>query len=213
MDPRHGEPPDDELVARARNGDLDAFGVLVARHQDLVFRVARRITRIDPDGARDLAQDAFLRAFRGLPQFRGDCPFVHWLLRILHNLVINRSQSKVYRLEQKSHSMFDTRPGHENDAPLEPADPTVVAPSVGIERREMRQLVEAALERIPDDFRNAVVLRDVEGLEYEAIAEILSLPIGTVRSRIHRGREALKEMVERALSGNSSRLRVQGGHA
>lgn len=207
------DPPDEDLVERFRNGDAGAFTALVVRHQDLVFRVVRRVARCDAATAEDLAQETFLRAFRGLPTFRGDCRFVHWILRIANNAIINRGTSMSARFERQVRSIHATRPGREDDPPYDPADAAATAPSAAIENRELKEVLETSLAKVPDEFRSAVVLRDVEGLEYEAIAEILSVPVGTVRSRIHRGREALKEIVTRALRGAEIGVRLEGGGA
>lgn len=193
-----GIPTDDEaLVDRARRGDADAFGALVLRHQDAVFRVVRRTSRVDPARAEDLAQETFLRAYRALDRFRGQCSFANWLFRIATNLTINRVTTVAARAERRAISLESSSRSGDREDPMDPADKTVRAPEASMEREELKQALDAALERLPDDFRVAVVLRDVEGLEYEAIAEVLEVPIGTVRSRLHRGREALREIVTR----------------
>lgn len=205
------DPPDEVLVERSRNGDMGAFSALVLRHQDLVFRVVRRVARVDAATAEDLAQETFLRAFKGLSSFRGDCRFVHWILRIATNAIINRGTSMSARFERQVRSIHVSRPGREDEAPYDPADATATSPSAALENLELKQVLETSLTRVPDEFRSAVVLRDVEGLDYEAIAEILAVPVGTVRSRIHRGREALKEIVTRALRGSQIEVRLEGG--
>jgi RNA polymerase sigma-70 factor, ECF subfamily len=207
------EPDDDVLVARSRQGDMNAFSELVVRYQDLVFRVVRRMSRMDAATAEDLAQETFLRAFRGLPQFRGECRFVHWLLRIAHNAVINRGTSMSTRFSRQVRSLDAPRPGREDDGSHDPHDVKAPAPSEALENSEMKGVLERALAEMPDDFRSAVVLCDVEGLEYEEIAQILSVPVGTVRSRIHRGREALKEIITRLMNRAPVHLRLEGGGA
>ncbi|MBI4882410.1 MAG: sigma-70 family RNA polymerase sigma factor [Planctomycetes bacterium] len=184
------------LVAKARSGDREAFGELVALHQDLVFRVVRRTSQVDAGTAEDLAQETFLRAFRALDSFRGECSFLHWLLRIASNLTINRAATAAVRAERRAVSL-DAPRAAEGEAGMDPADDTERGPAARMERLELIDALDKALQRLPEEFRAAVVLRDVEGLEYDAIAEVLSIPIGTVRSRLHRGREALREIVTR----------------
>ncbi len=205
--------PDELLLQKSRSGDVAAFGVLVDRYQDLVFRVVRRTARVNVETAEDLAQDTFLRAFRGLPQFRGECRFVHWLLRIAHNAVINRGTSMSVRFEQKMNSIHSSRTGHDDDRGMDPVDGLAESPAAGVERAELKEVLGRALERLPDEFRAAVVLRDIEGLEYEEISLILSVPLGTVRSRIHRGREALKDIVARAFKGARTGFELRGNEA
>lgn len=117
------------------------------------------------------------------------------------------------RFDRQVRSLHATRPGREDDAPYDPADDSAPNPSAALENRELKEVLDRSLAKVPDEFRSAVVLRDVEGLEYEAIAEILAVPVGTVRSRIHRGREALKEIVGRALRGAPIAMRLEGGGA
>jgi len=193
-----GKPSDDDaLVARARNGDADAFGDLVLRYQDAVFRVVRRTSRMDAARAEDLAQETFLRAYRALDRFRGQCSFANWLFRIATNLTINRVTTVAARAERRAVSLENPRRAGDREDSMDPADDKVRAPDAPMEREELKTALDAALARLPDDFRVAVVLRDIEGLEYEAIAEVLEVPIGTVRSRLHRGREALRDIVTR----------------
>lgn len=188
---------DDALVERARAGDHLAFGELVRRHQDAVYRVVRRTSRVDPARAEDLAQETFLRAYRALDRFRGQCSFAHWLFRIATNLTINRATTVAARAERRTVSLEAPMRSLDREQPMEVEDRVGPAPEASLEREELRAALERALSRIPDEFRAAVVLRDVEGLDYEAIADVLDIPIGTVRSRLHRGREALREIVTR----------------
>lgn len=191
---KHDDP---ELVTLARSGDRAAFGELVRRHQDAVYRVVRRTSRVDRDRAEDLAQETFLRAFQALDRFRGDCSFLHWLFRIATNLTINRVSTVAARAEAKATSLDAPRDAMDGEKTIEPADGRARAPDARMERGELRAVLARALDRLPEEFRAAVVLRDVEGLEYDSIAAVLEIPVGTVRSRLHRGREALREIVAR----------------
>jgi RNA polymerase sigma-70 factor (ECF subfamily) len=185
------------LVERARSGDREAFGDLVLLYQDAVYRIVRRTSQVDPSFAEDLAQETFLRAFRALDSFRGECSFAHWLFRIATNLTINRVTTVAARAERRAVSLDAPPTVRDGEERLDPADCGQPAPEARMERVELRNALDQALSRIPEEFRAAVVLRDVEGLDYDAIAEVLKVPIGTVRSRLHRGREALRDVVTR----------------
>jgi RNA polymerase sigma-70 factor (ECF subfamily) len=167
-------------VARARAGDLDAFGTLVNRHQHRLVNFVRLMMSSAPDrdAAEDVAQEAFLRAYRALGQFRGQSSFRTWLYQIASNVARTHSAKRRNRKEtQEPESAYARdRPSEEN-----------------VERRAIAhdQLRRALLE-LPDDWREALVLRDIEGLEYREIAELLKIPMGTVESRIFRGRQRLK---------------------
>ena len=174
--------PDDDvdLVARARAGDLDAFGTLVTRHQDRLVRFVRAMMSSAPDrdAAEDVAQEAFLRAYRALGQFRGQSSFRTWLYQIATNVARTHSAKRRDRKETQ-----------EPDAPHERDRPS----GENIERRVIaHDQLRRALAELPDDWREALVLRDIEGLEYKEIADLLKIPMGTVESRIFRGRQRLK---------------------
>lgn len=201
---------DEELVRCVLRGQRDAFGTLVSRHQDVVWRLVRRLAHADASAADDLAQDVFVRAFEALRTFRFECPFKHWILRIARNLTLNRVTTIAAKTERGMASLDAVRAT--DDAPsVDPADPNAERPSARIERDELKHALWRALAKLSIEFREAVLLRDVEGLDYEAIADVLELPIGTVRSRIHRGRETLKELLLRGagqtpFSGNADRV-------
>lgn len=168
-------PDDPTLLARARSGDLDAFDTLVRAHQDRVYTLTYRITGNHEDAA-DAAQDAFVKAYEGLPRFRGDAAFSTWLHRIAANAALD---------------LVRRRPAASPvELPLN--HPAPGGPESEAARREVNRRVQAALAVLPVDFRIAVVLRDLQGLSYEEVARILRVPIGTVRSRISRGREILR---------------------
>jgi RNA polymerase sigma-70 factor (ECF subfamily) len=169
-------PDDDQvLIARARAGDLEAFETLVRVHQDRIYNLAYRITGNHEDAA-DAAQEAFVRAFQGLARFRQDAAFGTWLHRIATNAALD---------------LVRRRPAV---SPIElPADLSAPGgPEQEASRREISRRVQAALGAVPVEFRAAVVLRDLQGFAYEDIARVLQVPIGTVRSRISRGRDALR---------------------
>lgn len=191
-----GKTDETEWVARARGGEREAFSQLVVLHQDAVYRVVRRTSAVDEALAEDLAQETFLRAWRALASFRGDSSFLHWLLTIATNLTINRRSTVAAKAERRALSL--DRPGPAGTAErIDPVDARQPAPAARALGGELKAALARALERLPEEFRAAVVLRDVEGLEYDAIAAVLAVPIGTVRSRIHRGRDQLREILTR----------------
>ncbi len=180
---------DVELVQRARQGDLDAFNALVEAYQRQVYRVAYRLVG-DPDLAEDVAQETFLSAWKGLSRFRGGS-FRAWILQIAANAARDLLRRQ-RRRPALSLDAFETPPPNQ---PL-PAR-TSSSPEAAALSGELAACLEAALRELPEPFRAAVILRDVEGLTYQEIAQILDVPLGTVRSRIARGRLALREAVRR----------------
>lgn len=185
---RHLERADDrELVERARLGQGAAFGELVRRYRDEVFRVVRCTASLDPHRVEDAAQEVFLRAWRGLEGFRGDASFRTWLLRI----AVNTTLKEVEKIRNRPPPPRGADP---LEGPREPVDDGA-PPWARLLDEERLRAVREALARLDEVFRTAVVLRDVDGLSYEEISEILGVPVGTVRSRIHRGRREIRRMI------------------
>lgn len=182
------EPTEVELVRRAQRGEPTAFAALVCRYQDRVFNTCYRLCHNHAD-ALDLTQSAFLKALEALHTFDGRSRFYTWLFRIAVNLTLSHRRSR-----RRAYTSLEQRHG-EGRSGGAPADPRTVGVSADIEQKEHRRQVEAALERLDDEFRVAVVLKDIEGLDYSTIAEILNVPIGTVKSRIHRGRLMLRDLL------------------
>jgi len=178
---------DRELVAAAGRGDIAAFEKLVQRHQTRLVGYLRGLTNSESD-AEDLAQDAFLRAYRSLKGFRGTSSFRTWLYQIATNVFRNWLEKRRNQAPVNAGSIDAPPPGM--DEPVEP---------MGEEHPEARHLqrdaIDRALAQLPGDQREAVLLRDVEGFEYREIAEQLGVPLGTVESRIFRGRARLKELL------------------
>ncbi|QVL50546.1 MAG: RNA polymerase sigma factor RpoE [Thiocapsa sp.] len=176
---------DQELVARAQNGDKRAFDLLVLKYQQKVANLISRYIR-DPSEVMDVSQDAFLKAYRALPAFRGESAFYTWLYRIAVNTV-------------KNHLVAQGRrpPGDDVEAEVaEQMDMGVRLRDTGTPERlaltdEIAQTVQRALDDLPEDLRTAIVLRELEGMSYEEIATAMACPIGTVRSRIFRARDAI----------------------
>jgi len=177
--PIGGDPSDERLVQRFRDGDADAFGTLVARHRDRVYRVCLRVTG-DAEEALDASQEAFLSALRNLDRFRGEAAFTTWIHRIAVNASYDRMRARARA--PMLHAVGDDDGPTPEPGPSIPdhADAVADATDVG-----------AALALVPEEFRAALVLADVEDLPYEEISAILEVPVGTVKSRVHRGRVAL----------------------
>lgn len=171
---------DDEryLIKRSCAGDVGAFEALVLAHQDRVYNLAYRITGNHEDAA-DAAQDAFVRAYQALPRFRGESSLSTWLHRIATNAALDlvRRRPDVPPVELPA-----DQPAHDD-------------PAAEVHSREVNRRVHAAVGRLPAEYRVVVVLRDFQGLAYEEIAKVLQIPVGTVRSRLSRGREALRGLL------------------
>ncbi len=189
---------DAQLVERAVAGDHRAYELLVIKYQRRIERLIGRMVR-DVDLVQDIAQETFIRAWRALHQFRGDAQFYTWLYRI----AVNTAKKSLMELkrdpvitEAALHSADedDETSRHENALTSESTPETELA------AREIAEAVNAAMEALPDDLRQAVTLREIEGLSYEEIAEAMNCPIGTVRSRIFRAREAISARVKPLLS-------------
>lgn len=170
--------PDRELIAACRIGDRQAFNELVRHHKGRVYTIAVRLLE-DYHEAEDIAQETFFKAYEGIAAFRGDAKFSTWLYRICYNLCLNY-------LERKKRN-----PGHDS-LPETLADPVASLPEQLI-AQERRGFVQQALACLTPEFREVVVLYYTGQLSYEEIATLQELPIGTVRSRLHRGRQELKE--------------------
>jgi len=185
------ERTDEELLDSARAGDEEAFGAFVRRHTATVHRwMARAVGEGDAD---DMTQDVFLKAYRGLPRFRGEAPPRAWLASIADNAVKNRYRSRS-RFRRIFAGSSDARPE------LDPAE-TAAGPEDDARAGESRRLVAEALKSLEPEFRMPVVLRDLEEWSYEEIAVSLAVPVGTVKSRIARGRGRLKEILTPLITG------------
>jgi RNA polymerase sigma-70 factor, ECF subfamily len=173
---------DEGLVERTLQGELSAFEELVERHRDVVFRTAARI--VGPDEAEDVTQDAFLRAFHRLEQYRGTAAFRTWLLQIAQNAALNT----LARARRRP-----IEPGSEPDD-VPDRDPAR-HPATRLERRERQERLERKLVSLRPEYRSLLVLRDLEGLSYTEIADVLDMPLGSVKGRLHRARGALIELL------------------
>lgn len=182
------EDSDGDLIDLAREGDLDAFNFLVDRYQRPVYSVAIRYMR-SPDLADDVTQDTFIRAYNALETFRNEDGkgFRSWLLRIASNRALDVLRASARRPADSLEAMLD----NENSA-WSPEDPAET-PDERADRRAVRLEIEHALGELREDQRLVVILFDIEGYSYEEIAEIAGVAVGTVKSRLHRGRARLRE--------------------
>ena len=176
---------DHRLIAECLNGDTAAFGALVRRYQDRLYNTAYRLVG-NAEDAQDVVQEAFLSAYQSLGNFKGDSLFFTWLYRIAVNTAISlkRKQRAVLRID--------------GGPAAEPLDPSELSrPGHALEQAEQGQRVQWALSRLSPEHRAVLVLKDMEGQKYETIADALGVPIGTVRSRLHRARLELRELLEK----------------
>ncbi len=182
---------DHELLERCRAGDEEAFDDLVRRHQQRAFNVAFQVLR-DREDATEVAQDAFVRIYRSVNNFRGDCEFTTWLHQIVVNLARNKHRWWKRRGRQSGVSLDSPVEMGDGEAPMQIAA-SGDAPDVEMVKAEFVELLSRRMEELPRKLREVLVLRNVENLSYEEIAVVLDCSIGTVKSRIARAREALRE--------------------
>ncbi|PID46904.1 MAG: RNA polymerase sigma factor RpoE [Proteobacteria bacterium] len=182
-----GNQTDLELVKRVQSGDKSAFDVLVLKYQQKVINLVNRYLH-DPHIAMDVAQEAFIKAYRGLGNFRGDSAFYTWLYRISINTAKNHLVSKSRRMPDSDIDAQDAEQYGSADALREFA-----TPEREVLKDEIHATVMNAISALPDDLRTAITLRELEAMSYEEIAEAMECPIGTVRSRIFRAREAIEK--------------------
>ncbi len=183
---------DSALVARARLGDQRAFEMLVVKYQRRIERLIARMVR-DVDLVQDIAQESFIRAYRALPQFRGDSAFYTWLYRI----AVNTAKKALVELKRdplvtESALRGDTEDDDETSRTGRELSHGET-PDALLASKEIAQTVNAAIEALSEDLRQAITLREIEGLSYEEIASLMDCPIGTVRSRIFRARESIAQ--------------------
>jgi len=188
------------LVRRVQAGDKGAFDLLVLKYQHKVVKLVMRYLK-DPTEAEDVAQEAFIKAYRALPQFRGDSAFYTWLYRIAINTAKNALVSR-----DRSPVAYEINMAGDEDAPdlsnrlRDPDTPEGLALT-----EEIRSIVTAAIDALPEDLRTAIVLRELDGMSYEEIAAAMDCPVGTVRSRIFRAREAIDRRLREVFEGGLGR--------
>src|SRR5271163_657761 len=193
------------LVRRVQRGERGAYDLLVLKYQHKVVKLVMRYLR-DPADAEDVAQEAFIKAYRALPQFRGDSAFYTWLYRIAintaKNAVVSRDRSPIeYDLDRNN-----TDESYDMQGRMKDPD----TPEGLVLTDEIRSTVNSAIEALPEDLRTAIVLRELEGLSYEEIAATMDCPVGTVRSRIFRAREAIDRRLREVFEGGLGRTEDMG---
>lgn len=188
---------DQQLVARAQSGDKLAFGLLVEKYQRKLARLLSRFIR-DPAEVEDVTQEAFIKAYRALPAFRGDSAFYTWLYRIGINTAKNYLMAMGRRAPTSTEVEAEDAEGFDEGEQLR----DINTPESVLLSNEIAATVNSTIERLPEELRTAIQMREIEGMSYEDIAKAMNCPIGTVRSRIFRAREAIAEQL-RPLLGTS----------
>ena len=195
MTEKKTEPTDQQLVVRVQKGDKRAFDLLVLKYQYKVHAIVARFIR-DRDEVKDVVQEAFIKAYRALPKFRGDSQFYTWLYRIAVNTA-------------KNYLVARSRRPPSSDVDLEDAEyysgseqlKDFGTPENQLFRDQLEEVINQAIIELPEDLRTAVTLREYEGLSYEDIAAVMNCPVGTIRSRIFRGRESIDVRVLELIGG------------
>ncbi len=189
-----------QLVERVQRGDKRAFDLLVAKYQRKLFRLLSRLIR-DQAEIEDVAQEAFIKAYRALPNFRGESAFYTWLYRIAINTAKNHLVAQGRRAPTQTEAEIEDAENFDDGDALRTED----TPDRMLLSKQVAEAVNRVIERLPEDLRTAIVLRELEGLSYEEIAASMNCPIGTVRSRIFRAREAVAEELRPLLETNRDR--------
>jgi RNA polymerase sigma-70 factor (ECF subfamily) len=182
---KYSEQLDEDLVLRVQQGDKSAYDFLVIKYQHRIIQLVNRYVK-DPSEAQDVAQEAFIKAYRALGNFRGDSAFYTWLYRIAintaKNYLVSRSRrSSDYHVDIQDAETFENAPQLQG----------METPERLLLNQEIIDTIKAAIEKLPEEMRTAIMLREFEGMSYEEIAQAMDCPVGTVRSRIFRAREAI----------------------
>jgi len=180
---------DHQLIAECLQGDPTAFGVLVRRHQDRLFHTVYRMVG-NAEDAQDVVQEAFLNAYQSLDGFKGDSLFFTWLYRIAVNTAIS--------FKRKQRLILSLDVGRNGDHAIDPHDPSDMSrPGHALEQVEQERRIQLALSRLSPEHRAVLIMKDMEGQKYEVMADVLQVPIGTIRSRLHRARLELRDLLEK----------------
>ncbi len=184
---RNNAEADHELVLKVQQGDKSAFDLLVIKYQHRIIQLVNRYIK-DPSEAQDVAQEAFIKAYRALGNFRGDSAFYTWLYRISINTAKNYLVSR-----NRRHSDYHVDVQDAEQVGNAPQLQGMETPDELLQNDEIISVINAAIEQLPEDMKTAIILREFEGMSYEEIAQAMECPVGTVRSRIFRAREAIDE--------------------
>ncbi|OPY58815.1 MAG: ECF RNA polymerase sigma-E factor [Pelotomaculum sp. PtaU1.Bin035] len=197
------QPSDEVLIEKSKNGDMEAFEQLVRRYENKVYTVAYRFLGNHAD-ASDLAQDTFLRLYQALPGFRGESSFMTWLYRITANACRDE-----IRRQQRCHVVsLDNETVKNGNHVISRISGSILSPEEEVERIEFNNTIQQCISSLSEEHRLILVMREVQGLSYEEIAEVMKCSLGTVKSRLSRARQAFKEKFDhrRELFGRDSRL-------
>jgi RNA polymerase sigma-70 factor (ECF subfamily) len=184
------EDPDAAMVAAVLDGDPEAYRVLVERYERRIYHVVYGMVR-SPEDAKDLAQDAFIKAFQNLHRFRLESKFYTWLCRIAMNVAIDHLRKQKHR----RHSEFDDSRGGSEGAQVVRLHSAKDDPAANVARSQLNKTIMDAVETLPDDQKQVLILRELEDMPYKEIAEVLGIPEGTVMSRLYYARRRLQEML------------------
>ena len=190
---------DSYLVERTLDGDVAGYEKLVTRYQNKIMGYVGRMTNGDREEAEDITQEAFIKAYRNLDSFRGQASFSTWLYKIATNLCIDRARTRKRR-PQQAYSLDEPFDKEEDSGGREIAD-LRFEPSKGVERDELRTLVRQTVSEMPEKQRQVLIMCDLQGMAYENIAEVLNIPLGTVKSRIFHARADLARRLKPYMSG------------
>ena len=191
---------DQALVERVQSGDKQAYGLLVSKYQRKLMRLLSRLIR-DPAEVEDVAQETFIKAYRALPNFRGDSAFYTWLYRIGVNTAKNWLVANGRRTPPSTDIDSEEAELYAEGDLLRHSD----TPEHMMMSKQIADTVNSAMQKLPDDLRTAITLREIEGLSYEEIAQAMDCPIGTVRSRIFRARDAIADKLKNLLDASPDR--------
>ncbi len=191
---------DQQLVERAQRGDKQAFELLVVKYQRKLARLLSRYVR-DASEVEDVTQEAFIKAYRALPTFRGDSAFYTWLYRI----GINTAKNYLVALGRRAPTVTEVDNEEAEDIEVGEQLKDMNTPEQQMMTRQIAETVNSTLQALPEELRTAITLREIDGLSYEEIAQIMNCPIGTVRSRIFRAREAIAEQLRPQLGTPKNR--------
>jgi len=191
---------DHQLVERAQRGDKHAFELLVIKYQRKLARLLSRFIR-DPGEVEDVTQEAFIKAYRALPSFRGESAFYTWLYRI----GVNTAKNYLVAMKRRAPTMTEVNNEEAEDTEEGQQLKDMNTPENELMSRQVAETVNQTLQELPEELRTAITLREIEGLSYEEIAQVMNCPIGTVRSRIFRAREAIAERLRPQLGTSKDR--------
>ena len=191
------EAPDAELIGRFLDGSEEAFNRLVLKHQRRAYNIAFRFLSNHED-ALEVAQDAFVRVYRNLRRFKGRSSFVTWLYKIILNLARNRHRYRVSRGEQKKVSLDNPKQYEDSKGPREIED-TKLSPARELDGRDIQEQIQRGLMRLAPEHRQVIILRHIEELTYDEMSQVLQCAEGTVKSRLHRARLELRELLRELL--------------